>query len=257
MNNPDEREWYPALSEKSGFLPRIKRAEQYGIKILPFIPRGLPVYQSHGISHSQAIIRNINQILKIPLLHLSELEVFHLYLAAWFHDIGYLHPLSIYNRSRHPELSVEMIRRDPVVQEVAGGEDLLVLETITRFHDSRTDLSTIQEVTPRVRISLLAALFRLADAVDIGTDRCPPEVFILIEDGLDEHSRRHWQAHQNIQEVVIAYPIINIMVHDLENPFFRRRIIPHLEDDCRNSGQILKKYEIDPFTLRYLLKDPD
>ena len=253
----DEPDRYHALSTYPGFLSRIETAERYAIKMLPFIPRGLPVYQSHGVDHSLAIIRYINQIFRIPGLELNPTELLILYLAAWFHDIGYLHPLSIHNRSMHPALSVEMIKRDTLIQGLVQEEELFTLEMIVRYHDTRTDLTKIPETSPLLRTPLLAALFRLTDAIDIGTDRCPPEVFMHIEDGLDEHSRRHWQAHQGILGCVIAYPVIKVLVCDPENPFFRRRIIPHLEEDCRSSGIILKQYGIAPLMPVYRKSDPD
>lgn len=249
MKPPDEQNRYWMLTGHPSYLTRIETAERYATRLLPYIPRGLPVYQSHGIAHSSAILGYINQILTTPGLDVSPRERSLLYMAAWFHDIGYLHPLSIHNRGTHPELSVDMIRKDPVISDLVPGDDREDLLTIIRYHDSQADLRSLCETVPEIRTPLLAALFRLADAVDIGNDRCPAEVFSLIEDGLDEHSRRHWMAHQNVRACVITYPVIRILVHDPENPFFRRRIIPHLEDDCRSTGVILKEYGFIPFTL--------
>lgn len=255
MIPPDEWDRYRALFGRPELLARIKTAERYAARLLPFIPRGLPVYQSHGVGHSLAIIRNINQCIRAPALRLSPLEVFLLYLAAWFHDLGYLHPLSIHDRSMHPVISGEMIRRDTFIRGLIQDEYLPVLESIIRYHDSYTDLMAIQETFPPLRTPLLAALLRIADAVDIGTDRCPPEVFALIKDGLDEHSQKHWQAHQNIQECVIAYPVIRIQVHDPENQIFLTRIIPHLENDCQSTGVIFEQYGMAPMVLVYRRSD--
>lgn len=257
MNLRDEQKRYPALSGYPDFHARVEAAERYAVKILPFIPRGLPVYQSHGTGHSLAIIGNLNRLIGSPELPVHHAEAFILYLAAWFHDIGYLNPLSIHNRSMHPALSVEMIRRDPIIQGLVRKEELSTLEIIVRYHDSHVDLTRIQEIKPGIRTPLLAALFRFVDALDIGTDRCPPEVFILIEEGLDEHSKRHWQAHQNILRVTTTYPVIRILVHDPDNPFFRRRIVPHLEEDRLSVNQILEQYGFVPFTVIYQRSDPD
>ncbi len=246
---PDEERPYQAVCGHPLHLSKIETAEQYASRLLPFIPRGLPVFQSHGIEHSRAIIRYINQFLTIPGLSPTPDEITLLYLAAWFHDIGYLHPVSIHNRGKHADLSCEMIHRDPVIGDLISPEDEAALDTIVRYHDTHADLTRISGTGSEIRVSLLASLFRLADAADIGADRCPPEVFSLIEDGLDEHSRRHWLAHQNVLGCRIAYPFIRILVHDPHNPFFTRRIIPHLEDDCTQTGIILQRYNFSPFTI--------
>lgn len=252
-------EWdrYRALFGSPELLARIKTAERYAARLLPFIPRGLPVFQSHGTDHSLAIIRYINQVIRSPVFHLNSRDIYLLYLAAWFHDLGYLHPLSIHDRSMHPALSVQMIQRDTVIRGLVQDEEQPALESIIRYHDSHSDLTMIHDTCPTLRTSLLAALFRIADAVDLGTDRCPPEVYALIEDGLDEHSQKHWQAHQNIKECVIAYPVIRILVHDPDNPFFRKRIIPHLECDCQSTGVIFSRYGIPPLGLVYRRTDPE
>lgn len=230
-------------------LDRIEQIEEYASRLLPFIPRGLPVYQSHGVHHSLSIIQTINRLATIPELQINSEEVFLLYLAAWLHDLGYLHPLSIYDRGMHTELSLDMINRDPTIQRHIQPSELSLLEIIIRYHDTHTDLTVIKEVSSNVRISLISALFRIADAIDIGTDRCPQEVFELISDGLNEHSRRHWQAHQNVTGIRISYPVIIIIVRDSDNPFFKRRVIAHLQEDCMTANQILKKFNLSPVTI--------
>ena len=248
---PEDWDRYRALYGRPDLLARIKSVERYATRLLPFIPRGLPVYQSHGIGHSLAIIRHINQLLTIPGFQQDPGETFLLYLAAWVHDLGYLHPGSLDTRSAHPGLSVTMIRRDATIRELVWDEEQLPLEDIIRNHDTHTDFTMIRQSSQSYRTMLLAALFRLADALDLGKDRCPPEVFILIEDGLDDHSRNHWLAHQNIKECIIDNTIIRVMVHDLENRHFRERIVPHLEEDCRSSGIIFERYGLTPLVPEY------
>lgn len=243
---------YQALYPHEDYLKRIRVAEEHAMHMLPFIPRGLPVFQSHGIAHSQAIIGYIHQLTNTFPEQFQIKELFLLYLAAWFHDIGFLHPLSIHDRGSHPALSVEMIMKDQVLSELLDTEERENLALIVQFHDTHADLSKIR-IRSTLRIPLLAGLFRLTDAIDLGKDRCPPEVFTLIEEGIDEHSRRHWKAHQNVKECAIAYPEIRITIYDPDNPFFRRRIVPHLEDDCQSSGVICRQYGFSPFRIVYLI----
>lgn len=247
MNEQRQDKKYQPLIIHPHYYERICEAERYASSLLPFIPRGLPVYQSHGICHSEALIRYIHQVLKTLPISLSHEELFLLFLAAWFHDIGYLHPLSIHDRSRHAEFSSAIIRTDPFLSDLLTESELNHLAFLVEGHDSRADLA--RRITSPLRMHLITALFRLIDALDLGTDRCPPEVFSLIQDGLDEHSRRHWKAHQNVQSCFFRYPAMTIVVYDPENPFFRLRIVPHLEDDCRSCSPVFRKSGLEPCYL--------
>ncbi len=251
-----EKDLYQYLFLYPDLLSRIEAAERHANLLLPFIPRGLPVYQSHGSYHSLAIIRHINQIIRTSGLIFSPREIFLLYLAAWFHDIGYLHPFSLHNRKIHPALSVEMIRKDPVITGLVQEEELRVLDIIIQYHGSHADLTTIEESFP-LRAPLLAALFRLADLADIGADRCPFSVFVLIQDGLSANEIQHWQAHTNILRCLIVYPLIVVLVQDPKQPFFKERIIPHVEEDLLSLGLICERYGLASPVPVYLTRDSD
>lgn len=245
---------YQHLTGYPDLYARIKAAERHASRMLPFIPRGLPVYQSHGMNHSLSIIRHINQILWMPGLQCCPQEVFLLYLAAWFHDIGYLHPHSLHNRKIHTILSCDMIRKDPVIAGLVDEQEMLVLDIIVRYHNSHSDPTLIPESLP-FRAQLLAALFRLADLADIGADRCPPDVLDLIQDGLSTTEVQHWQAHTNIIGCVIIYPIILVLVKDLNNPFFKERLVPHIEEDLLSPGLVCERYGLAFPVPVYLMSD--
>ncbi len=248
MNESRQGQKYETLIIYPQYYDRICQAERYASSLLPFIPRGLPVFQSHGICHSEALIRFIHQMLRTLPISLGNEEIFLLFLGAWFHDIGYIHPISIHDRSRHAELSSVIIRTDPFLSELLTENERSDLAFLVECHDSRIDLMT-KRSTSLLRLHLVTALFRLIDALDLGTDRCPSEVFSLIEDGLDEHSRRHWKAHQNVQSCFFKYPSLIIRVYDPEDPFFRLRIVPHLEDDCTSCSPIFGKSGLEPCYL--------
>ncbi|PKL59659.1 MAG: hypothetical protein CVV33_06690 [Methanomicrobiales archaeon HGW-Methanomicrobiales-4] len=57
-------EWdgYHELFRDPELLARVKKAEHYAARMLPYIPRGLPVYQSHGVGHSLVIIRRLSPL---------------------------------------------------------------------------------------------------------------------------------------------------------------------------------------------------
>jgi len=241
MISPDNESKYGILCDHPEYIGRVISIERYASGMLPFIPRGLPVYQSHGICHSKAIIRYINQFIRTSGSDLNPGEIFILCLAAWLHDLGYLNPMSIQDRKKHSEFSVEIIRSDPVILDLIKEEELFILSIIIRLHDTHANLSGI-DYEKGDRTPLLAALFRLADSLDLGSDRCPGYVYNQIRDFLDERSRQHWRAHNNIHECTIDYPYIRIFVSDIQDRDFKRTIIPHLEDDCCSSGRILEQY---------------
>lgn len=249
MIPPEDWDRYRSLFGRPELLARIKSIERYVARLLPFIPRGLPVFQAHGIEHSLSIIRNINQIIHTPGFDEQPHEVFLLYAAAWMHDLGYLHPETLVARKTHSAISARMIRQDPTIQELVNEEEQDPLEDIIQNHDTHADLTLVLENSSRFRTPLLAAMFRLADAVDIGADRCPPEVYSLIQDGLDVRSRMHWLAHQNIQKCTIEKAVVRIKTIDPGDRYFRERIIPHLEEDIRSTEVIFRRYGLNPFIL--------
>jgi hypothetical protein len=258
MNNlHDKQGRYAVLSTDADYFSRIMQIEEYAIQLLPFIPRGLPVYQSHGIPHSLTIITHLTGVIHSSKLQVTIPEIFLLFVASWFHDIGYLHPDSIINRRNHPTISALMIHTDPRIQELIQTEEFPLLDTIIRYHASHEDLLRIRKSSPLVRTTLISALFRLADAMDIGTDRCPPEVYHLIKDGLNDHQHSHWLAHHNVLGVTFTHPMIIIRVRDFDYPVFRERIISHLKDDCDSCNQILIRYGIPPFQLSFQVCEPD
>ncbi len=239
---------YSLLSDDI-LLSGIIAAGEYASGMLNFIPRGLPVYQSHGKIHSQNIIRNINELVRIPGFVINEKEAYILYLAAWLHDIGYLHPKTITCRSIHPKMSCQMIRSDNTISGFIHPDEMNCLMDIILFHDTTSDLKRIIDENPEIRTSLLAAIFRIADSIDVGVDRCPSEVFVLIEDSLDNQSKVHWYAHHNISGVAIKHPDVMIAVKDPNDFLFNDRIMRHVEKDFEGAAEIFERYGFEAYKL--------
>ncbi len=219
--------------------------------MLPFIPRGLPVYQSHGIVHSQTIVRNINSILRSWRIPVSSREAYFLYLAAWVHDLGYLHPETIHTRAVHPELSCRILADAEIFPLTP--DEYPVLEEIIRFREYADGKSGTSGENNRT--DLLGALFHLADSLDIGKDRCPPTVFTLIREALDEQASLHWLAHAHVSGYSFACPDVIIRLSEKGSVPVATRIKPHLEEDCRYTGEVFKTYGYLPPRIIYL--EPD
>ncbi|MDD1724397.1 MAG: HD domain-containing protein [Methanospirillum sp.] len=250
----DDSEMNPALyanlDSKHLLLSNVRIAERYARMVLPFIPRGLPVYQSHGVSHSVGIINSVHDFIKNWKLSLTSTEFCILYCASWLHDVGYIHPATITDRDKHPHISCTILTRDPAFSRMRTDPAFFqALIQVIRYHTSHSDLKSIPLNTTAGRNRLVAAIFLLADSLDLGKDRCPEEVFRLIQDDLDLKSNLHWKAHHNVLGCNFAYPAIELLVEAEDDINFQKRILPHLQDDFDLVHEVFIRYGITPPAL--------
>jgi hypothetical protein len=179
-------------------------------QILPFIQRGPRSYTAHDINHCIRVIEYTNKIIEILDLNgasLSQTETRLLYLAGWLHDIGNLRCQDD-SRERHSEESCKMLR-DMIERDrlLIGSKGMgRFLEKIILYHQSRFDLSDLEDEefrmnNDRVRVRLLCAVLRLADACHMGEDRASGLVYALIEDQLGPEAKAHWRANRAIMSV--------------------------------------------------------
>jgi len=176
-------------------------AELIGFKILPFIQRGIRNHTSHGTTHSMKVIEYTNKIIEILSKHglkLSQTEIELLYIAGWLHDIG-----NIKNRENHSIESCKIIRNYLEGRYINLGKLLFFLEYIITFHQSNFDLAKVPHKEYKIgndviRLHLLCAIFRLADACHMGEDRAFKLVFDILKDDLGEDSTKHWEANESI-----------------------------------------------------------
>lgn len=182
----------------SEFSSLIELAYLYCQKILIFIPRveTLQDYPSHGIDHSVRVIEYINKFAESFDIDLNEEEFFLLYLASWCHDIG-----CICGRDNHHNNSIEILRNNSGIYDIIDDKTKTCLKFIVTTHSKNGELDSVPVTYEGIRLKFLCAIFRLMDACDITSERCPRIVYKYIESTLSSESRKHWIAHLNIVSV--------------------------------------------------------
>jgi len=180
-------------------------------------------YTKHDLSHSERIIEIVGNLLNGNPTLLNDYERFVFLAAVYLHDIGMQSPIDAglpkkaeYTmeeleivRDKHNESSAKMIRRS-----VSQNPDFsLGLERCTEYAEFIAILSryhrklNIAEVKDtsfagkNMRLSLLVALLRLADALDIDFRRV--NMTILKLRGIPIKSKFYWFAHHFVQSLSI------------------------------------------------------
>ena len=156
-------------------------AERIASQILPFVHRGIKNHPAHGPDHSIRVIEYINSIadiLKSRGLALNQTEIKLLYISGWLHDLG-----NFYDREQHSIESCKILTT--LKDSFQFGNLQQFLEYIIKYHPSDFDLAEVP-TTPidfdgdKIRLPLLCALFRLADACHMGEDRAMRVVLKLL-----------------------------------------------------------------------------
>ena len=184
------------LSEIKGpaLKSRAVEIKEYCSRELEFInTQGLfRFYNRHGPSHSQKVWENIKKILERKNVVLSEYELFLAEAAAWCHDLGMIKEIGENFdepkvceevRNTHHERILKYIPEHWEALSLGNEPEALLLANICWAHSSKADLSKLKEKDEilvgenvgKVRTRFLGALLRLADALDAGKDRLPPE----------------------------------------------------------------------------------
>jgi len=141
--------------------------------------------ENHDFVHCEAVLSRLSQILPdARQFGLNSTEIFVLVASAYLHDIGRAKAMP---GGTHGNLSADMIAKDETLRVLFPSNDLRSqVERICDYHD-RKKISEIRElyenvlldVRPqshikpgeRVRLRVLAAIFRLADELECISDR--------------------------------------------------------------------------------------
>ena len=183
---------------------RLEKIKKFCMRKLPYIhSQGLfRYYTVHSVGHSEAVIKILNELTEG--VNLSEYENFLLKCSAWLHDIGMLmregediNNPEVCNRIRkeHHKRSAEYISKH--LREIGLDEtEATIIQWICYAHSSKVDISKVPEEThiagENVRTRLLAALLRLADALDCREDRLPPEEYRRLPQIPQESQEEYW-----------------------------------------------------------------
>jgi len=230
-------------SQKTILVTVSKFAESF----LRFAPRKIQNFPSHGVDHSVNIIRMINDFSEKWEIRLSRTERFILYAAAWLHDIG-----CVKDRTPHNKLSVDILLNSESICNSFNeldNDQLFILQNVIESHSSSYDIMTVPEKRGRVRVRLICAIFRLIDACEITSFKCPKAVYDEIKDDLkkpdgtpDRDAVEFWEGHMNIRDIGFSKPNIEIIINNSRKT---RKIISRLIKEIESIHQIFRENGID------------
>jgi len=180
----------------------------------------------HGEPHVLGVISQMDEMIKGKAYkELNSIEALILLCSAWLHDIGYLKDKDREGkklsdkeiRERHSELSRDLIIDkhimfgigDPMIAELIAGVCYCHPKRVDINFYFRNEMEFIDVL--RVRVRLLAAILRLADATDVSSKRAPEILLKNIID-LPELSKRYWKACQLTQGIDYNLPKLEIIV---------------------------------------------
>lgn len=184
-------------------------------------------FTPHGVEHCQAVEDNLHRLIPRELhLKLTEAEKFFLLASAWLHDIGMLRGTFIDDkghsddeiRDNHHSRSERYIINN--YRQVGVDEsEAAAFGYLARFHRRRCLLTTCPEALSipshgTLRLRLLAAYVRLADALYIDQTRTPVDQHaISLTYDIPRKSKLHWLRSKFILGLDIDVNNKQIAVH--------------------------------------------
>jgi hypothetical protein len=192
-------------------------------KVRPIIKDAkLQDFTNHDIEHSKRVISKIESLVSMLREPLGPYSSFILLSSAYLHDVGMQYPFSDNVdeiRKNHHIFSAEMIIGS--VQKKEKYPDLGVPEAyapyialVSKGH-RKVNLEVKEYSEPiliyeeKVNLSLLSALLRFADELDIDSRRVNMER-LKIETKMPENSRIHWWKHYYVQGCVVENRLVQI-----------------------------------------------
>jgi len=238
---------------------------------LPFIhPQGLfKYYTVHSEGHSEAVIKILDKLTEG--VNLSEYENFLLKCGAWLHDIGMLmrEGEDIYNpevcnriREEHHKRSAEYIRERWRKIGLSDETEATIIQWICYAHSSKVDINKVPEEThipgENVRTRFLAALLRLADALDCGKNRLPPEDYRLLPQIPQESQEEYWK-HEIVERVEIKGSKICVEMllkyKDHKENNVADKVKEKIEEELNSVRDVLERYNLH-FKLDFNVIEP-
>ncbi len=236
-------------------IKRLEGLEKKAVAdILPFV--NLPDFTDHGVKHSKILEDILAKLIPQNMIEpLTPFEIFSLLTASLLHDIGMF-------VKKVPDESVTEIRVDHYNRSrefVLSNKDALglsrheaiVIGEICRAH-GMPNLSYLEEEDSeiisldnygKIRISLLSALLRVADILEITTNRAPE--IILKNRAMSPISREYWELHSCISSVEIhTEPSWDIIITALPETADQQRrlhrLVNAINDEVRAVSPVLR-----------------
>ena len=210
-------------------------------RMLDHYLRRFPSFTDHSLLHSLTVLESCNQIIgREQVKKLGTLECYVLIMSCYLHDIGmgisegelekYSKEIDFGDyfmnhprdneaqavRDFHNELSGVFINKFADFLEIPSPELTQAISRVARGH-RKTDLfddekyGIIKTQGQILRINYLSAVLRLADEIDVASDR-NPELLFDTSNITDERSILAFGTHESISRVdVTAYEIVLIV----------------------------------------------
>lgn len=214
--------------------------------LLHWIPRGIPEFTDHGVLHSTNVLRYVRDLVTEYEVKFHDEEKYLLALSALLHDIG-----CIAGREEHNLRTIEILTMPQFefFRILIGPMFCRALEQIIISHSIEYDLNQIPaDPSPEIRLKLISAIFRLADACDVSALRVKQLVFdVLNKEGkLEEKSIDIWRAHLEIENILIKGNKLIPNVYDLE---LAEYCLDDLKEEIDSVNPILTEMGLPAFEL--------
>ena len=276
---PDSPEIFENIHNKN-LKKSAENMQKYCQKLLGYIHASDDIYfrffTNHASLHSQTILKILKELLFNVKLK-NDYEYYLLYTAAYAHDIGMLpqkangeyedytkQEVVEKTRKEHSIRSAEHIKRNWREMGILEKTHSVHLAEICKAHSSNVDINKIPERAEcvidgekvEIRWRFLAALIRLADALDADYNRIPPE-FIIKDAKLSEKTVREYLKHESVQKVTVSHKDRTIYV-DLLLPDegvmrkIKKELKKHLVDEFESVKGIIKRYGIGIEKIEFL-----
>jgi hypothetical protein len=189
-------------------------------KAEPFLERivqTFPEYTPHNVKHSERVVRILGWLIPEEIkICLNQFELYFLLSAAYLHDIGMVDLPELshnkqstspeYIRDHHHARSDEFIREHFADLGIEDPHQALAIGRIARghrnedLHDAQLFRNDFVYKDKSINIPLMAAFLRIADELDLTSDRTP---FVVYEHLPPKNpiSIIEWQKHLQVSGV--------------------------------------------------------
>ena len=221
-----------------------------------------PDFTDHSLLHSLDVLDYSNQILGDQVWALNTLECYVLVMACYLHDVGMgisrkdfevfekeLEPKGTLNeshsineaqiiREQHNELSGLIIKKYSKLFDIFDKDTMFAIIQVARGH-RKTDLldeleyPNMQTENGVIRTPYLAAVIRLADEIDVASNR-NPELLFDLSNLTNQKDIDAFGTHQSIRSVEVRSDHIELIVSPTEP-----RFVPLVENLAEKIRQTL------------------
>ena len=213
-------------------------------EILPFMSMNIKYYTDHGIGHSLRVIEVLDELIIDEVLEeMTSPELYLLLCGVWLHDIGMLinyDPVTMRElkddeiRKKHHELSKKFVMKNFSKLDIRDRNRAEIIGDMCFFHRGENDINMLDEedyiLNEKIRPRFIAALLRLADALDLHTSRAPDFIpkNIMI---MPIESQLNWRVY-------------NLLDYARPEPEKKRIFIAARAEDANEEDMALLKWKV-------------